>query len=345
MKTIQSIQELKEINDTFNQLKTTIDVIIKQNTDYITNYTKHQSKSFKPSESKEQTESLLDILDDLHQRNTIGNESLKQFIETLEKTIESMKEVVESTRKDNKQYIQMKTTLINSITQSYKQEQNEELKANPSNKKEIKEKYKLIEESFKKYITSDNKEEIEEILTENEIDTLEQWIGKNCSEIVFDSTKDSNKQFNNKLEGKKQLVFLIEDEDEELFGFYFNPTIELKKSKNYYYEQIWCDDKCFEFNLRESENRDDPLEEPMQFEIIEHGKGGLKLPLKSDGGFNFGDIQFSPNGNCFVSQCDEIVNYHGYDCGLCGKAIREWDEEVDSDNTFVPVRVVVIQMK
>ena len=80
MKTIQSIQELKEINDTFNQLKTTIDVIIKQNTDYITNYTKHQSKSFKPSESKEQTESLLDILDDLHQRNTIGNESLKQFV-------------------------------------------------------------------------------------------------------------------------------------------------------------------------------------------------------------------------------------------------------------------------
>ena len=83
MNKIQSIQQLHQINNQFTQLKTTIDIIIKQNTDYISNYTKHQSKSFQPTNSINQNESFLDILDDLQQRNSLGNDSLKQFVEKL----------------------------------------------------------------------------------------------------------------------------------------------------------------------------------------------------------------------------------------------------------------------
>ena len=53
---------------------------------------------------------------------------------------------------------------------------------------------------------------------------LENWTGLRCGEVVFDSDEDNWKQdrsvFNDRIIGRNHLVFLIEDEGGEKFGYY-----------------------------------------------------------------------------------------------------------------------------
>ena len=61
------------------------------------------------------------------------------------------------------------------------------------------------------------------MLDENEKNQLEQWTNKKCGEVIFDSDKDNwskdTSVFNERIIGKKQLVFLIEDSEGEKFGY------------------------------------------------------------------------------------------------------------------------------
>ena len=105
-------------------------------------------------------------------------------------------------------------------------------------------------------------------LNENQVKQLEEWTGLSCSEIVFDTNVDDwsphTTDFNERIIGKKQLVFVIEDEDGEIFGYYCNTQI--------FEEDDWqqTDNKTFHFNLQSKNNR---LEQPMKFEIIDLKKG------------------------------------------------------------------------
>ena len=113
-------------------------------------------------------------------------------------------------------------------------------------------------------------------LTENEIQQLEKWTKLKCSEIVFDSNVDdwsqNTSELNRKIKGKKQLIFLIEDEDGEKFGYYLNSQVD-----TYYNQTKNTDNKSFEFNL-ESHGR---LDYPMKFEIKNLYRGGCYLFEKS----------------------------------------------------------------
>ena len=77
---------------------------------------------------------------------------------------------------------------------------------------------------------------------------LEEWTGLKCTDIVFDSNVDNWSAYtsvlNDRIIGKKQLVFLIEDEDGEKFGYYLNTEVVEK-----YDDWIKTDYKSFEFNL------------------------------------------------------------------------------------------------
>ena len=88
------------------------------------------------------------------------------------------------------------------------------------------------------------------MIDENEALKLEEWIGLICGEIIFDSKKDNWKEnesiFNERIKGRKQLLFIIEDERNEKFGYYLNSRIY-----NKYDQWMSSDIKSFEFNTSE----------------------------------------------------------------------------------------------
>ena len=116
---------------------------------------------------------------------------------------------------------------------------------------------------------SDNKAMKQANLTPSQVKQLEEWTSLKCADIVFDSDIDNwskdTSVFNEKIIGKKQLVFLIEDEDGEKFGYYLNTKVIESYDKD-----IETDNKTFEFNL-ESNVR---LDKPIKFEIKDLKKGG-----------------------------------------------------------------------
>ena len=67
-------------------------------------------------------------------------------------------------------------------------------------------------------------------LTHEEMKQLESWTSKICGEVVFDSNKDNwskgTSVFNDRIEGRNRLVFLIEDTNGEKFGYYLNTMVE-----------------------------------------------------------------------------------------------------------------------
>ena len=88
------------------------------------------------------------------------------------------------------------------------------------------------------------------LLKEKEQKQLEEWTGLKIGEIIFDSNIDDWKQntsvLNEQIIGKKQLLFLVEDNEGEIFGYYLNSEI----FKNVEYKKwMKTDTKTFHFNL------------------------------------------------------------------------------------------------
>ena len=124
-------------------------------------------------------------------------------------------------------------------------------------------------------IKQNGEEHLNECINEKEQKQIEEWTSLKCLDILFDSNVDNwshhTSVFDKRIIGKKQLVFLIEDDRGEKFGYYLNTKIVEK-----YYTRIKTDNKSFEFNL-ESNGR---LKHPMKFEII-NLRGGYHLFEKS----------------------------------------------------------------
>ena len=167
------------------------------------------------------------------------------------------------------------------------------------------------------FLPEEKDSKIKELLSETEIEYLEKWTRKSVKSIVYDSKIDgwSTKKctFNEKILGKKQLVFLIEDKDGEKFGMYFNPSITSIKSTNI------GDEKCFNFNLKCNRNR---LTKPMIFKSYEDQTIDINLSEKKEYKLcELGDIWINKNGNdCCIVVCEKIVDYKKDDYALCGKA-------------------------
>ena len=138
---------------------------------------------------------------------------------------------------------------------------------------------------------------------------------------------------------KKQLAFVIEDEDSEIFGHYFNTQIFEK------YGDQKTDNKTFHFNLQTKNNR---LDKPMKFEIKDLNYGGIWLCKNSDifdDLIILGEIRLKKENNknkSFCEQYEENFNYHGIINALCGKT---YDYNSFKGECFTPKRILVIQMK
>ena len=168
---------------------------------------------------------------------------------------------------------------------------------------------------------------------------LEEWTSLKCGDIVFDSNVDDWSEdisvFNKRIIGKKQLVFLIEDEDNEIFGYYFNTEVVEKC-----YVNQETDSNSIQFNLQSKNNR---LKQPMKFEIKDLVWGGIWLYGKGDGDLIIlGDIYLRKENKKNISCCyqnEDNFDYHGIENALCGK------EPNNERMFFTPKRILVIQMK
>ena len=167
-----------------------------------------------------------------------------------------------------------------------------------------------------------------------ELNQLEKWSGMQCGEIIFDSEKDNwneeSSVFNDRIIGKKSLTFLIEDEDGERFGYYFNNRITEQ-----YNEWISTTNKSFLFNLHSKEKR---LAKPMRFEILNKTYGGIVLyPLEDDRLISLGDILIRKKDDYKQSHIiqSSYFQYHDENKALCGKLFPE---------RYIPIKIKVIQM-
>ena len=180
-------------------------------------------------------------------------------------------------------------------------------------------------------IEKNDKEYLNEVVKEKYQKQLEEWTSLKCSDILFDSDVDDWSEytsvFDKKVYGKKQLTFIIEDEDGQIFGYYMNSTV--KK----YSVKLSTDNNSFEFNLQ-SHGR---LPKPMKFEIKDLEKGGIVLNQQS---YYFlislGEIYLQKENHkndSFCNQDESRFDYHGIENALCGKEY------------FKTKRILVIQMK
>ena len=196
-----------------------------------------------------------------------------------------------------------------------------------------KDQYPIVKQIIDKYY--------DELLSKEHQKQLEEWTGLKCSEIVFDSNKDDwskdTSVLNERIIGKKQLAFIIENDD-EIFGYYFNTQV-----KREYFVGQHTNNKSFLFNLQSKDNR---LEKPMKFEIKHLYYGSIQLSPISSGYESLiylGDIHLNKennkNGSC-CQQYEDYFNYHGIQKALCGK-IGTWI----SGERFPPKRIFVVQMQ
>ena len=198
---------------------------------------------------------------------------------------------------------------------------------------------KLDKEEYPE-VKNNNKEYLNELVKENHQKQLEEWTSLKCNEIVFDSEIDNWKEytsvFNERIIGKKQLVFLIEDIDGEIFGYYLNNQIVEKY--NYWQK---TDYKSFLFNLQSKNNR---LPQPMKFELKDLTVCGITMFEDRDNHLiSFGNIELEKENTKKLSYCWQIeglVDYHGIEKALCGKTATIYCGE-----KFIPKRILVIQMK
>ena len=163
---------------------------------------------------------------------------------------------------------------------------------------------------------------------------LEEWTNLKAKKMIYDTNvdgwDDGTNEFFNKVLCQVDLVFLVDDDRGNLFGYYIFTKIfsgiETKET----------DKKAFLFSL-ESNGR---MNQPMKFEIIDV-RSGYQLSSELDDEFISlgGNAIVLKKGNkrheSFCIQNEEDFNYHGIRKALCGKS--------GLFNTFVLKRLRVIQ--
>ena len=168
---------------------------------------------------------------------------------------------------------------------------------------------------------------------------LEEWTSLKTSAVVYDTYYDSWDRYtcelNDRIIGRKNIVFLIETYEQDIFGYYENTTIELID-----YEKWHSTDKnSFLFSL-ESNCR---LDKPMKFEVTKP-VCGYSL---SDKDHPFGLIAFC--GLCLFKEEGRIENCYSEEAAYCNfkgltKVLCANQPNEDGEVLFTLKRMRVIQM-
>ena len=182
-------------------------------------------------------------------------------------------------------------------------------------------------------IKKNDAEYVDVLMKKEDKQQLEEWIGLKCSEILFDSKFDdwyeNSSIFNEKIIGKKKLLFIIENGCNEKIGYYFN-----SKVIEQYNEFQKTNSKSFHFKSESDYYFSNKLN---KFEIVDNKKGGIMLWKQSDEHLiTLGNIvlkKFGYDDYSFYCRFDKNFNYYGT------------ENELYEKNYFRPNRFLVIQME
>ena len=176
----------------------------------------------------------------------------------------------------------------------------------------------------------------ENILTEDEISTIENWTIRQCGNVLFDSNVDDWKMntsvFSKKImESTGKLLFVINDEKNNKFGAYITQAINKIDE--------WIDDEnAFVFSLK-SNGR---LEKPMMFEIQDENWHGAMVYNDNDDMLihlgSCGQISLKKEEKKEDSYCNQNLSFDYQVNGVIDK------HTLCGEFHFVPKRIVVIQM-
>ena len=337
------IEKIPIINQQLQLFNSSINVLINKQNEYGNSIKRYSNKNYNIQidgnvtlEKKEELETMMDQLEDINTRSSLMLEDVNEFLEKtiqLKQNIEEMKQkylkIKEFSQEKLKSFAESLVEYCNNI-------QHEEIKKNPQNTDNTEN--KVIEEIFllkSQYDKYTKHEKLDEILKENEIKQLQQWTGKKCREIMFDSNHDNwamnTSVFNDKIVNTKELTFIIKDTKNNIFGYYLSTENGLDKCDS------WIETNCdtFLFSLR-SNGR---IKEMMKFEIKNINNGCLLKPNADNVLISLGSGSiYLYKKNCKEQSCcyqhkQSHFDYHGINNALCGS------------HKFKPKRIIVIEMK
>ena len=160
---------------------------------------------------------------------------------------------------------------------------------------------------------------------------------------MFDSDIDNwsmnSSVFDDKIRGKKQLLFHIEDTYGERFGYYLNTQI---MNRCNYFFTTQTDDKSFEFNLH-SNGR---MNSMTKFNIKNTSSGYFLSPKSNKTLIYLGDIVLYKQNYKSLSYCQQSENYYDYQGitnALCGRPYSNFFFSFIRV-CFTPMKITVIQM-
>ena len=180
-------------------------------------------------------------------------------------------------------------------------------------------------------------------LTYHQMKKLEEWTSMECYETLFDSDVDNWSKdttvFNERIIGKKHLTFLIEDEDNEIFGYFLNTEVIEE-----YDGMQETDNKTFKFNLQSNGRLQQPM---MKFEIKNMKDGGIRLcgkhfnELFLMGNIVLGKKEKKTETYFWKDDYEDYFDYHGIENAVCGKTTDVYGV----GDRIKLKRILVIQMK
>ena len=301
-------------------------------------------------------ESILDKLNEVVKRRNEVSLKSQELLNNLKQTFATVANIVENGIDFEKTLDETHDEIIYKIIELRKQESEEKIKLLMEEIQKIKTDFRKREEELKNDIRNKRDNQKEEIKEEQintnqfqqqkqtkqmidlrfhldnleniEMKKLEQWTGKKCNEVIFDSNKDNwsenSSVFDDRILNKRNLIFLIEDARNNKFGGYINETIT---SINSYTK----DSNAFVFSLK-SNGRINGM---YKFEITNSSKAFYLNQKESETLFSFGD------GFDICSKKNKVrgsyCNQSSYNYGTAKQVLCGYD--------FTPKRITVIQMK
>ena len=128
MKQIEVIQHLIPFHQQIEQIKTSIDVIIKQENEYEQNFKKYSIKEFELKQKEGETsqeaidriETILDRIYDLNKRNDLNMQTineLKEKMKTLETNLNNHLNILNNDKRNYEMTIQQTNSFINEMNE------------------------------------------------------------------------------------------------------------------------------------------------------------------------------------------------------------------------------------
>ena len=268
---------------------------------------------------------------------------IKEERSYVEKLMNELKREKEEAKSEREKLSSQKIDEINLNISNMKTEMNNYLKKNEIN--EINESLIEFQSDLSNYVKKDdNYKYLNHFnkygLNVKECKQLEEWTNRHLGEVVFNSDiHDWNPKtsvFGKRILGKSNLLFLFEDKDKNLFGYYLSDVkIDWKDMKPVGKESFLC-------SLRNNGR----LPGMMKFEILKENEGYVLHKSSDECLIRIGEGRavMVQKKNCAAGYCNvsKTFNYHGYPDALIGK-LSHWNDPLKEQNGLIVTRIVVIQ--